>query len=220
MLALQLASVAGSQLASGAVLTSDLALRSTPLTATAHPARALVSQGCARIDGVVSRVFADRMKQHILHHAAAPSDGLGTDPRHVPGTRIRFRDAIHVELGRDRSDVLLPTEDPLVAETLRQVLGALHGTLQAGALRLPLLDPVSATTTPATAEAAETSGATVAAAAAALADAGDLDYDGEELELELVECACLINRPGSSHQERLAVIAFPHSGSPPPSLHS
>ena len=185
----------------GAVLTSDLALRSIPLTATSHPARALVSQGCARVDGVVSPAFAARVKQHILDHAAAPPDELGSDPRHVPGTRIRFREAINVQLGRDRSDVLLPTEDPLVAETLRQVLGVLHTTLQAGALRLPRLGPTSATTTAATSAVAETSGATFAAAAAALADAGDLDYAGDELELELVECACLINRPGSSHQE-------------------
>ena len=190
---LMLTSVAA---ASARLLASDLA-RAVPLAAPPRPATALVQHGCTRVDGVVSAEHCRRLKRHIfaLQAVATLPTEEPADLRHIPGTRIRFREAIDCAFAGSRSDILLPTEDPLVAETLRLVLGALHSTLQAGGLRLPLIE--NSGTGDRSSSAA--SGATAAAEAAAFeADAGCSDLG---VGLELVECACLVSRPGSTHQE-------------------
>lgn len=191
---LMLTSVAA---ASARLLASDLAARAVPLAAPPRPATALVQHGCTRVDGIVSAEHCRRLKRHIfaLQAVATLPSEEPADLRHIPGTRIRFREAIDCAFAGSRSDILLPTEDPLVAETLRLVLGALHSTLQAGGLRLPLIEN-SGTGDRASSAA---SGATAAAEAAAFeADAGRSDLG---VGLELVECACLVSRPGSTHQE-------------------
>ena len=90
----------------------------------------------------------------------------------VPGTRLRFREAVEIEFDDGtRSDILVPLEDELVDAAIRQALQKLAPVLVAAVKCLPSDDEPE--------------------------DCDDLDLP---INLELIECAVLWSRFGSSHQ--------------------
>jgi hypothetical protein len=94
------------------------------------------------------------------------------DLRNIPGTRLRFSEPIFVGLNK-RTDILLPIEHPLVSHVLQELAKQLGSVLIPGAELLPGTKTRS--------ESHETGNKNM-------------------LELELVEAACLISDPGSTHQ--------------------
>lgn len=130
--------------------------------------------GVARLDSVVDSSLAAALKQRILEEMRGAADRwVQDDTRMVPGTRLRFREAVEIEFDDgSRSDILLPLEDELVSAVLRQALTTLAPILTDAARCLPRHDEAGASATHAT----------------------DPEYP------ELIECAALWSRPGSSHQ--------------------
>ena len=101
--------------------------------------------GVVRINNVLEAGRCRMIRERILE--LSEEDALrikmGVDPedkRFVPGTRLRFGDAVCLPMDGaswTRNDVLLPLEDGLVAEALRVAAGTLQSVLTAGATCLP-----------------------------------------------------------------------------------
>ena len=129
--------------------------------------------GVARVDGAIDPSLAVALKQRTLDEMLRRSDRwVKPDERMVPGTRLRFREAVEIEFDDGtRSDILLPLEDELVDAALRQALQKLAPVLAAAAKCLPSDDEPQ--------------------------DDDDLDIP---INLEVIECAVLWSRFGSSHQ--------------------
>jgi len=144
-----------------------LALAPVPLEDAADAVRRL---GVARVDGAIDSSLAVALKQRTLDEMFRRSDRwVKTDERMVPGTRLRFREAVEIEFDDGaRSDILMPLEDELVDTALRQALQKLAPVLAAAAKCLP---------------------------------SGDEPQDDDvAINLEVIECAVLWSRFGSSHQ--------------------
>ena len=129
--------------------------------------------GVARVDGAIDPSLAVALKQRTLDEMFRRSDRwVKPDERMVPGTRLRFREAVEIEFDDGaRSDILMPLEDELVDAVIRQSLQKLAPVLAAAAKCLPSDDEPE--------------------------DGDDLDIP---INLELIECAVLWSRFGSSHQ--------------------
>lgn len=148
----------------------------TPLS---EAAAVLMRDGVVRISDVVSPEQCAALKAHILELRDSPPPAV-PDLGCVVGTRLRFTAPIRVDLGY-RDDLLLPLQDPMVSHTLGVVLDALAPLLKRCAGPLLTLD------TELDAGGSRRRGASVVA--------GD-----DEDDLELVELAALIARPGAGHQ--------------------
>ena len=98
--------------------------------------------GVARVDGMIDPSLAAALKQRTIDEMLRRSDRwVEPDTRMVPGTRLRFREAIEIEFDNGgRSDILMPLEDELVDSALRQVLQKLAPVLAAAAKCLPRED--------------------------------------------------------------------------------
>ena len=98
--------------------------------------------GVARVDGMVDPSLAAALKQRTIDEMLRRSDRwVEPDSRMVPGTRLRFREAIEIEFDNGgRSDILMPLEDELVDSALRQALQKLAPVLAAAAKCLPRED--------------------------------------------------------------------------------
>ena len=140
--------------------------------------------GVARVDGMVDPTLAAALKQRTIDEMLRRSDRwVEPDDRMVPGTRLRFREAIEIEFDNGgRSDILMPLEDELVDSALRQALQKLAPVLTAAARCLPCDED-------------ETLGPNEPSSSSA----GPDGLDGP-IDLELIECAVLWSRPGSTHQ--------------------
>ena len=139
--------------------------------------------GVARVDGMVDPTLAAALKQRTIDEMLRRSDRwVEPDDRMVPGTRLRFREAIEIEFDNGgRSDILMPLEDELVDSALRQALQKLAPVLRAAARCLPREDEAPGPNEPSS------------------SSAGPDGLDGP-IDLELIECAVLWSRPGSTHQ--------------------
>ena len=213
-----------------------LSQRSIPLVAaasTAEAAEALQANGVVRVDGVLSRKKASALKQRIfdLKESAARQAArvsitgnedearswnlwLGAvDNRFVPGTRVQFSDAVEKRLTAERSDVLLPLEDGIVADGLRDAASALQDIICAGAASLPIVvdevtsDGAADVTRRASARRiGERLGSVAPPPPPPQPEEEEQEEDGAANrplrleELELVECGSLIAMPGAVDQ--------------------
>lgn len=117
--------------------------RGTPLLATpmSKAAATLRDVGVVRIDGVFDQVYCKQIRARILTLTA--STVQTDDLAYVPGTRLRFGDAVQLPMDGSatqhwsRNDVLLPLEDDLVADALQRATQRLRPVLADGAACLP-----------------------------------------------------------------------------------
>jgi hypothetical protein len=128
------------------LIEAKLARAAVPLAASVDAAADLRSRGVARIDGVLPAVRCAALRLHCGALAERSPDPeaakwaawMGAaDARYVPGTRLRFGDALEQRLERHRRDVLLPVEDRLVRESLGEAAAAVRGALRGAAGCLP-----------------------------------------------------------------------------------
>jgi hypothetical protein len=159
---------------------SALVGRAAPLEPTPLPegAARLCSHGVARFDGVVDPAVCARLRAAVFGHLDILSD-IGTthrfaaadDTSYVPGTRLRFAEAVDVSFAVARHDLLLPLRDPAVAAVFAAAAAALRPVLESAAAQLPRVhgDP-------------------------------PLPGNGMVDGMEVVELAALIARPGATHQ--------------------
>mmetsp|Transcript_18321 Transcript_18321/g.23845 ORF Transcript_18321/g.23845 Transcript_18321/m.23845 type:complete len:314 (+) Transcript_18321:32-973(+) len=149
------------------------ALMATPKSEAGEVLR---RQGVVRINNVLDRAFASRLKAQILDDHSYWYDGsnvvmrdreevIDNDPRHIPGTRLRFKQQIAAPFAGMRADILLPIEDDQVKIFLNTATSVLSEILQTGATRLP-----------------------------------QNEAKKREQSLQLVECAALVAWPGANHQ--------------------
>jgi hypothetical protein len=116
----------------------------TPLLAVpvGQAKEALETAGVVRIDGVLDPDTCSLLRQHILEMTGDIPIGDPADKQFVPGTRLRFKEAVDLPMdgwkGKawTRNDVLLPLDDSLVANALRVTSVALRELLS-GAVCLP-----------------------------------------------------------------------------------
>jgi hypothetical protein len=114
-----------------ALVASGMPLRATALE---HAATELAREGVARVDGVFDAARCAALRARVFALAA----DAGSDRRYVPGTRLRYGDALNLPMGETRrTDVLLPLDDALVADALRAAASHLHAPLAASAAVLP-----------------------------------------------------------------------------------
>ena len=99
------------------------------LARSEDPTEDLVTRGVARINGVLPRELCERLKLHCgeLRRRTADAETQkwavwmgASDDRFVPGTRLRYCDALEQRLTSNRYDFLLPLEDRVVAEAFRE----------------------------------------------------------------------------------------------------
>ena len=134
-------------------LEATLVGRARPLDGVrpADAGDALARDGVARVDGVLPPETAAALRARILellrgdpraHNANAPCPGTGRaggahaddDRRFVPGTRLRFANAMKIDFaGTVRQDLLLPLEDEVIGAALRAALARLRPALEGGA---------------------------------------------------------------------------------------
>ena len=128
------------------IIEAKLARAAVPLAASVDAAADLRSRGVARVDGVLPAARCAALRLHCGALAERSPDPeaakwaawLGAaDARYVPGTRLRFGDALEQRLERHRRDVLLPVEDRLVREALGEAAAAVRGALRGAAGCLP-----------------------------------------------------------------------------------
>ena len=128
------------------LIEAKLARAAVPLAASVDAAADLRSRGVARIDGVLPARRCAALRLHCGALAERSPDPeaakwaawMGAaDARYVPGTRLRFGDALEQRLERHRRDVLLPVEDRLVRESLGEAAAAVRGALRGAAGCLP-----------------------------------------------------------------------------------
>lgn len=180
---------------------TSLAATSLPLqpTALSEGARVLRSHGVARFNGLVDPAACTALRSLVLDlladakaaqdappstrndsavvgPAGGPAPSVPKDPAYVPGTRVRFAEAIDVGFAPARHDLLLPLGHPTVAHALAEAARALQPVLAAAAAQLPRVH-----------QPAELDQQL----------AGTLE-EGEGLEV--VELAALLARPGARHQ--------------------
>lgn len=114
-----------------------------PLLATPNDSRAsevLKKSGVVRINGVLDPDLCLRTRQRILELTKAIDAANTDDLSFVPGTRLRFEKAVQLPMdGKGttmwtRNDVLLPLEDDLVANALRNACCKLENVLSDGAV--------------------------------------------------------------------------------------
>lgn len=113
----------------------------TTLTASATRSLAafqLVNEGVCRINNVVSASMCSELREHVLQMSQdrATKNASVQDLRNIPGTRLRFSEAIPLPLNQ-RTDLLLPIEDTIVNSVLQKLASELGATLEAGAEILP-----------------------------------------------------------------------------------
>ncbi|KAJ1458374.1 hypothetical protein M885DRAFT_513526 [Pelagophyceae sp. CCMP2097] len=103
--------------------------------AAADAARELRDVGVVRVDGVVSPDLAAALKARVLSELSRKTSQWAVDDlQMVPGTRLRFCEAVEIEFdGGTRSDVLLPLDDELVRAALTQAATKLRPALVAAA---------------------------------------------------------------------------------------
>jgi len=118
----------------------------TPLDKAGDVLREL---GVVRINSVLQADRCRLIRERILELSEEDEQRIklgvdSEDKRFVPGTRLRFGDAVCLPMDGTagfgtwtRNDVLLPLEDNLVAEALRVASSTLAGVLAAGAVSLP-----------------------------------------------------------------------------------
>jgi len=173
-----------------------LAASSIPLQSTAlsEGARVLRSHGVARFNGIVSPTTCTALRNDVLKIFAASNTAKTNDVdacrgdsdssfvemkdlAYVPGTRVRFSEAIDVGFAPARHDLLLPLEHPTVANALAEASRALKPVLEAAAAQLPRVHfPPKL--------------------------ASQLDSNQSlDSQLEVVELAALLSRPGARHQK-------------------
>ena len=167
----------------------QLIRKATPLVAAPTPAATsemLLRHGVARFNGVLDALQCEALKSHMFGLRGAAEDPTmqrwnvwmgASDSRYVPGSRIRFTSVLEEQLTAERSDVMLPLEDALVADALRTAASKLRRTLWEGSAALP----------------ADFNGVA--------SRNGASDGEMESLrEIEMVECGALLAMPGASHQ--------------------
>ena len=127
-------------------MTGAVALAPVSIQDAADTVRSL---GVARVDGAIDSWLAAALKQRTLDEMFRRSDRwVKTDERIVPGTRLRFREAVEIEFDDgSRSDILMPIEDELVDAALRQALQKLAPVLAIAANCLPSDDEPQADAT-------------------------------------------------------------------------
>jgi len=172
-----------------------LTKRALPLPAAPSSAAASESlrmHGVARLDGVLEAATCKLLKRHIFDLRDSAADPTSqrwaiwmgaADNRYVPGSRVKFCNALEERLTAERSDILLPLEDAVVADALRTAATALRPVLHDGTGSLPTQ-------------------------ANGLGEGDDGEggggSEGERVEslekVELVECGALVAMPGSSSQ--------------------
>lgn len=159
-----------------------LAEHATPLQTSPSnmdAAAQLLSSGVCRLNNVISKSTCSKLRDYVFDlrrleekgNNNAPLDDL-QDLRNIPGTRLRFSEPVFVNLNK-RTDILLPIEQKLVSHVLQELAEQLGSVLVQGAELLP--------GRPKTQNENDETGNT-------------------KSELELVEAACLISDPGSTHQ--------------------
>ena len=151
------------------------------------------------MDGVLDPATCAALKSHVFalrDSAADPTTQRwniwmgAADNRYVPGSRVRFANALEEQLTAERSDVMLPLEDALVADALRTAASSLRRTLWEGSAVLPTSFKGSGC------DEGRSDGE---------ADGGDRAQcavgESESLKsIEIVECGALIALPGADHQ--------------------
>jgi len=174
----------------------SLAASSVPLepTALSEGARVLRSHGVARFNGIVDPATCTALRNDVLQflttsktaktnteadfNSDVSSPFVGEkDLAYVPGTRVRFKEAIDVGFAPSRHDLLLPLEHPSVAKAMAEASRALKPVLEAAAAQLPRVHHPSEF--------------------ASQLDSHSLDSQ----PLEVVELAALLSRPGARHQK-------------------
>lgn len=169
----------------------SLSASSVPLepTALSEGSRVLRSHGVARFNGIVDPATCTALRNDVLRFLAtsdtakansedAPIDDTcppfvgKKDLAYVPGTRVRFSEAIDVGFAPSRHDLLLPFEHPSVAKALVEASRALKPVLEAAAAQLPRVHYPS-----------------------------ELASQLDSQALEVVELAALLSRPGARHQK-------------------
>jgi hypothetical protein len=157
-----------------------LAEHATPLQTSPSnmdAAAQLLSSGVCRLNNVLPKSTCSKLRDYVLdlrrrqENENSPLDDL-QDLRNIPGTRLRFSEPVFVNLNK-RTDILLPIEDTLVSHVLQELAEQLGSVLLEGAELLPGRPKTG--------------------------NEND-ETDHTMLELELVEAACLISDPGSTHQ--------------------
>ena len=130
-------------------LEEQLARRAVALAATPSieaAGKVLCEDGVVRIDRVLSKTTCASLKSHVGKLAASASDveskrwqiWMGAaDNRYVPGSRLRFSEAVCDVLTKGRADVLLPLEDGIVADALRTSASTLQSVLREASRALP-----------------------------------------------------------------------------------
>lgn len=164
-----------------------LAEHATPLQTSPSnmdAAAQLVSSGVCRLNNVLPKSTCSKLRDYVLdlrrrqendYDNPLPLDDDLQDLRNIPGTRLRFSEPIMVNLNK-RTDILLPIEHHLVSHVLQELAEQLGSVLLQGAELLP--------GRPITGHENDETGSN----------------NNNMLELELVEAACLISDPGSTHQ--------------------
>jgi hypothetical protein len=177
-------------------------------TALSEGVRVLRSHGVARFNGLVdlgtcaalrslvldlladAKAAKDAPISSIAIAVAGPNSGAPPtvkDPSYMPGTRVRFVEAIDVGFAPARHDLLLPVHHPVVAQALAEASSALLPVLEAAAAQLPRVHVPAVTSTKGQVE-----------------DRNALEEGtvggGQGCSLEVVELAALVARPGARHQ--------------------
>ena len=108
-------------------------LEPTPLSEAASE---LCRRGVVRINGVVDPKLCTSMKNKVKLVLSGEAWSKEPDKHYIPGTRIRFREAIDVGFADKRHDLLLPLLDPKVKRLLREAIASLEPTLNAASKQL------------------------------------------------------------------------------------
>lgn len=100
---------------------------------------AIAARGVARVDGVVDAAAAKSLRRTILDEVDGRTSAWAVeDDRYIAGTRLRFDEAVVIDLdGGARADVLLPREDDRVGSLVRSASRRLAPVLAAAAATLP-----------------------------------------------------------------------------------
>jgi len=148
-------------------------MRSSP----AEAASLLKSKGYARLGKIFKPEQASKLKQHIFDLIdSGGGEHAGKDLSNVPGTRLRFLEAVDVSFASQRSDVLLPLRDPIIADALAVAASALKPIMEEAVHQLGCLPHI------------QPSGSNARTPA------------GLDQDLEIVELASLVSRCGGQHQ--------------------
>ena len=126
------------------LIEAKLAKHAVPLVASVDAAADLRLRGVARMNGILSAAQCAALRLHVGALAERSLDpetakwAAWMDPdalgRFVPGTRLRFADALEQQLeNKHRRDILLPLEDAVVRDALGVAADKTRPVLEKGA---------------------------------------------------------------------------------------